>query len=96
MEPTLRDGQLIVIRYAVRARPGTLVIVALPPDGNGNARPQAVKRLIHYEADGRAWIESDNQQAVGRVDSWTIGAVHLSTIVAVALKPRRRRRGSAR
>ncbi len=96
MEPTLRDGQLIAVRYAARARPGALVIVALPPDGNGQARPMAVKRLMHYEADGRAWIESDNQGASGRVDSWIIGPVPVTSIVAVAFTPRWLCRGSAR
>lgn len=96
MEPTLRDGRLILIRYAARARPGRLVIVALPPDAQGQSRPLAVKRLMHYEADGRAWIESDNQSAAGRIDSWTIGPVPLSSIVAVALISPWRRWGSAR
>jgi len=96
MKPTLRDGQLIAVRYAARARPGALVIVALPPDANGNARPLAVKRLMHYEADGRAWIESDNQAASGQVDSWTIGPVPVTSIMAVALTPPRRRWGTVR
>jgi len=94
MEPTLTDGQLILIRYGARARPGALVVVALPPDAMGQTRPLAVKRLTRYEADGRAWIESDNQSASGRVDSWTVGPVPADSIVAVALIPRWRRRGS--
>lgn len=95
MEPTLADGRLILIRYAVRARPSALVVVALPPDARGQARPLAVKRLMHYEADGRAWIESDNHGAAGRIDSWTIGPLPLTSIVAVVLIPRWRRPGSA-
>lgn len=96
MEPTLTDGRLILIRYGVRARPGALVVVTLPPQAHGRTRPLAVKRLMHYEADGRAWIESDNQSASGRVDSWTVGPVPLNSIVAVVLIARWRHPGSAR
>lgn len=93
MEPTLRDGRMLLIRYAANARPGRLVVVALPPDADGRPRPLAVKRLMHYQVDGRAWIESDNLSAAGRVDSWTVGALPTSCLVAVVLSPRSRRRG---
>lgn len=97
MEPTLRERQLLLIRYAVSPSPGALVVVQLPPDTRGRPRPLSIKRLTHYDADGRAWVESDNQRAPGRVDSWTVGALDPSTIrgVVIVRLPRRGRRGSA-
>lgn len=86
MEPTLRDGQRIVIRYARTTgrtpRPGALVVITLPPDQLGRERPVAVKRLTRVEPDGRLWVESDNTQDVHRVDSWTVGALPRSALVA--------------
>lgn len=85
MEPTLRDGQLVIIRYAAPAQPGQLVVVALPADAAGRPRPWAVKRLTHFEADGAVWVESDNQRAPGRVDSWDLGPLERSAIQAIVV-----------
>ena len=38
MEPTLRDGDRLLVRYGARTRPNALVVVRLPD------RPIAVKR----------------------------------------------------
>lgn len=83
MEPTLRAGQLLLVRYAVAPRPGALVVVQLPPEASGQPRPLSVKRLTHFEPDGRAWVEADNQRAPGRVDSWAVGALDPTAVVAV-------------
>ncbi len=97
MLPTLSEGQLLLIRYAVRARPGDLVIARLPDAPSGQRRPLSVKRLIRYEHDGRVWLEADNHQAAHRVDSWTVGALPASAVTARVLlpmrHPRRRRSG---
>ncbi len=99
MEPTLHERQLLLIRYAAAPRPGALVVVQLPPELSGQPRPLSIKRLTHYESDGRAWVESDNQQAPGRVDSWTVGALAPSAIqgaVMVRFPRRSRRRNRSR
>jgi phage repressor protein C with HTH and peptisase S24 domain len=86
MEPTLRDGDRLVVRYDVTPRAGQIVIVRLP--GRGGV---SVKRLVRRDADGW-WVERDNP-AEG-VDSWLVGAVPPDDLHAVALArvwPRPRR-----
>lgn len=86
MEPGLRNGQLLLVRRADDAAPaprvGQLVVVTLPPDPAGRARPLAVKRLTRIEDDGGLWVESDNTADVHRIDSWTVGALPRSALVA--------------
>ena len=89
MEPTLRDGDRLLIRYGGRIRPRSLVVVRLPD------RPVAVKRADH-RVDGGWWVVRDN--ARDGVDSWTVGAIPDDDVVAVVLArvwPLIRRRGSA-
>jgi SOS-response transcriptional repressor LexA len=66
MEPTLYDGDRLLLLHGSRPRPGRMAVVRLP-DG-----VVAVKRVVRREADGW-WVERDNP-AVG-VDSWTVGAL---------------------
>jgi len=72
MEPTLRDGDRLLVRWfggdaGPVAAPGSVVVVRLPGD-----RPVAVKRLLTRRPEGW-WVERDNP-AEG-VDSWQVGAV---------------------
>jgi phage repressor protein C with HTH and peptisase S24 domain len=76
MEPTLRDGDRLLVRYAVAPRVGRLAVVRLP------GRPVGVKRLTRRERGGW-WVERDNR-AEG-VDSWLVGAVPDSDVVAVVV-----------
>ncbi|HEX2316574.1 MAG TPA: nickel-type superoxide dismutase maturation protease [Thermomonospora sp.] len=71
MLPTLRPGDLLVVRRGGRPVRAGDVVVARHPDDPG--RP-IVKRAVHREGDGW-WLESDNQRAPGRQDSWDFGAV---------------------
>jgi hypothetical protein len=82
MEPTLREGERLLVRYAATPRPGRLAVVRLPPDPAAGARPLAVKRLSHLEAGGW-WIERDNP-AYG-VDSWQVGAIPAEDVLAIVL-----------
>lgn len=96
MEPTLRAGDRLVLRYGVPVRPGDLVVVRLPDRGT------AVKRA--WRRDGRGpdgsasdgpapddpspdvpawWVERDN--AAAGVDSWLLGAVPERDILAVVI-----------
>ncbi len=85
MEPTLYDGDRLLICYGARPRPGRLVVVRLPE------RPVSVKRLMSRSGGGW-WVERDNP-AMG-VDSWQVGAVPdddvLACVVARLWPPRRR------
>lgn len=67
MEPTLCDGDRLLVRYGARPRIGGLAVVRLP-DG----RPIAVKRVTGH-TEGGWWVERDNP-ATG-VDSWQVGAI---------------------
>jgi nickel-type superoxide dismutase maturation protease len=77
MEPTLRDGDRLVVRSATEARPGRIAVVELPGD-----RPTAVKRLA-FRQDGGWWVERDNP-AEG-VDSWQVGAIADEAVLGVVI-----------
>jgi nickel-type superoxide dismutase maturation protease len=83
MEPTLHDGDRLLVRWGRRrARPGAVAIVRLPDRPDSSSRPLSIKRLAFREPDGW-WVERDNP-AVG-VDSWQIGAVADDDVWGVAL-----------
>ena len=89
MEPTLREGDWLLVRYDVTPTPGRLVVVRL---AGGVA---AVKRATRRESGGW-WVERDNPDE--GVDSWSVGAISDSDLVATVVFrvwpfwPRRRRR----
>jgi len=70
MLPGLRPGDWLVVRPGARPAPGD-VVVAEHPEHRGLL---IVKRVAHRSADGW-WLESDNQRARGRRDSWDFGPV---------------------
>jgi Peptidase S24-like len=76
MEPTLYDGDHLVVLYGGRARLGRLVMVRLP------GGPLSVKRIAFRDVSGW-WVERDNP-AEG-VDSWQVGAVPEQDVVATVL-----------
>lgn len=86
MEPTLYDGDRLLVHYGARPRTGRVAVVRLPGrDGF------SVKRIGWRDRDGW-WLERDNPLA--GVDSWQIGAIASHDVVAVALArvwPRPRR-----
>jgi hypothetical protein len=77
MEPTLRAGDLLLVRWGARPRVGRLALVALP-----GGRPLSVKRLTRREPEGW-WVERDNPAA--GVDSWAVGALPEEAVLAVVL-----------
>ena len=76
MEPTLYDGDHLVVVYGGRPRPGRLAVVRLA------GAPLSVKRLAFRDRDGW-WVERDNP-AEG-VDSWQAGAVPDAGVLAIVL-----------
>jgi phage repressor protein C with HTH and peptisase S24 domain len=66
MEPTLHEGDRVLVRYGVPTRPGTLVLVQV-----GGERPY-VKRAWREVPEGW-WVERDNPRA--GEDSWSFGPV---------------------
>lgn len=88
MEPTLRDGDHLLVRWGGAVRPGRVVVVRWP------GRPLSVKRAALLRDDGW-WVERDNE--VDGVDSWQVGPVAPKDVLAVVLfrlwpVSRRRRR----
>ena len=77
MEPTLYDGDRILVSYRASPQPGRLAIVRLP-DGQ-----LAVKRLAHKEIGGW-WVERDNPHE--GVDSWAVGAIATTDVIAVVIR----------
>ena len=76
MEPTLREGDRLVVVRGGRPRPGRVAVVRLPA-----GRPLSVKRLA-FHSEGGWWVERDNP-AEG-VDSWQVGAIPEHDVVAIA------------
>lgn len=88
MEPTLRDGDVLLVLYGRRARTGDLVLVDLPRDEHGATRPRAVKRYAGPDpADPtRLWVERDNPRE--GVDSWLVGSLPPEALIGVvAMRP---------
>ncbi len=77
MLPVLRPGDWLVVRRDPRVRPGDLVVARLP----GDPEQMIVKRAAWRSEDGGWWLESENQRAPGRKDSWDFGAVPSSLLV---------------
>ncbi len=73
MEPTLREGDRLLVRHGAAPTVGRLAVVLLP------GRPLAVKRVTRRTPEGW-WVERDNP-AEG-VDSWLVGAVPDEAVVA--------------
>ena len=98
MEPTLREGDVLLVLHGARPRTGRLALVTLPPDEHGIPRPLAVKRVTGTDpADPtRWWVERDNP-AEG-VDSWLVGSLPTDAVhaVVVARLPRRLTSGIGR
>ncbi|HEX6473403.1 MAG TPA: S24 family peptidase [Streptosporangiaceae bacterium] len=69
MLPALRPGDRLVVRLGTQVRAGDIV-VAWHPD----VSEPIVKRAFRRTPEGW-WLESDNQRAPGRRDSWDFGAV---------------------
>jgi phage repressor protein C with HTH and peptisase S24 domain len=74
MQPTLNDGDVLLVRVVADPPAGSLVLVRLPGhDG------LSVKRLVRREPEGW-WVERDNPRQ--GVDSWSVGAVAPDDMVA--------------
>jgi signal peptidase I len=90
MQPTLYDGDRLLLRHGATPRVGQLVVVRLP-DG-----VVAVKRATSHDGDGW-WVERDNPRE--GVDSWSVGAIPDADVIGVVrarLWPLLRRRGGRR
>jgi nickel-type superoxide dismutase maturation protease len=71
MLPALRPGDRLIIRLGAKVRAGDVVVARHPGDAGAGL---VVKRAFRRTPAGW-WLESDNQRAAGRRDSWDFGAV---------------------
>ncbi|MER5423246.1 S24 family peptidase [Streptosporangium roseum] len=76
MLPALRSGDWLWVWRGAPVRPGDLVVARLPSDPS-----RLIVKRAAWEADGGWWLESDNQRASGRRDSWDFGALPPSALV---------------
>jgi nickel-type superoxide dismutase maturation protease len=74
MQPTLHDGDRLLVRHGAAPRVGDLVVVRLPHRG------LAVKRATARHDDGW-WVERDNPDE--GTDSWLVGAIPEEDVLAV-------------
>jgi nickel-type superoxide dismutase maturation protease len=75
MLPALRSGDWLLVRSGGRVVPGS-VVVARHPD-----QDRLIVKRAAWRTDDGWWLESDNQNAPGRQDSWDFGAVADELIV---------------
>ena len=84
MSPTLRDGDVVLVRFGARVRAGDVVLV------RWSARPDqlSVKRAARPATQGW-WVLGDNDH--GSTDSRTLGPATVLAVVRLRLWPRPRR-----
>ena len=91
MEPTLGDGDLLIVPVGAPIAAADLVVARLP-----EREGLAVKRAVRLDTDGW-WVERDNSRS--GVDSWAVGAVAAADVVAKVVRrvwPPRPVRGAPR
>ncbi|SDI03073.1 nickel-type superoxide dismutase maturation protease [Sinosporangium album] len=76
MTPALRSGDRLLVRRGAPIRPGDVVVARLP----GAENTLIVKRAAWLTEEGW-WVESDNQRASGRKDSWDFGPVPAESVL---------------
>jgi phage repressor protein C with HTH and peptisase S24 domain len=87
MSPTLRDGDVVLVRFGGRVRAGDLVLVRWP-DRPGQL---SVKRAARPAEQGW-WVLGDNDH--GSTDSRTLGPAIVLAVVRWRFWPHPRRFGS--
>lgn len=83
MEPTLREGDLLLVLWGARVRRGDMAVVRLPDDAQGRPRPLSVKRVTGRDPDdpARWWLDSDNPRE--GVTSFDVGSITGDDVLAV-------------
>ncbi len=78
MVPTVRDGDVVIVRHGARIRPGDVVLARfreLPSR-------YVLKRAVH-EQDGGWWLSSDNVAAGSDSSSHGVADVHARVVARI-------------
>lgn len=80
MSPVLRDGDVVLVRFGARPKPGDVVLVCW------ESRPGqlSVKRAVRPAGAGW-WVEGDNEPA--STDSRHLGEAQVKAVVTARLHP---------
>ncbi|WP_433327266.1 S24 family peptidase [Spirillospora sp. CA-294931] len=70
MTPVLRPGDWLLVARRARPAEGDLVVAHHP-----RVPGQLIVKRAGHRTEGGWWLESDNQRAPGRQDSWDFDAV---------------------
>ena len=84
MEPTLHEGDRLLVLWGGRPKVGRMAVVRLP-DSAAGPRPVSVKRVTGPDPDDPDawWVERDNP-AEG-VDSWLVGGIPQADVLGRVL-----------
>jgi phage repressor protein C with HTH and peptisase S24 domain len=85
MEPTLAQGDRLLVDYRGAPHPGSVCLVQLPE------RPLSVKRLVR-RAERGWWFESDNPDGVSSAVLGPVDDLDVVAVVRVRVWPLVRRR----
>lgn len=91
MEPTLREGDLLLALWGGVVHPGDIAVVRLPAGAQGVARPVSVKRILGRDPDDaqRWWLDSDNaREGLTSFDIGSIADVDVLAVVLARVAPR--------
>lgn len=81
MSPALADGDVVLVRFGARVRPGDVVLVTWDSRPGG----LSVKRAVHPDGDG--WhVRGDNPY--GSTDSASLGPARVRAVARLRLVPR--------
>lgn len=90
MEPTLHEGDRVVVLYGLRPVIGRMAVVRLP-DSESGPRPLAIKRVTSRAPGDPArpadpeqwWVERDSPTE--GVDSWLVGPIPRQQVLGVVV-----------
>ncbi len=84
MEPTLHEGDAVLVGWGWPVRRGRLALVRLP-DEPGYPRGLSIKRVTSRDPvdPARWWVERDNERE--GVDSWQVGGLAERDVLATVL-----------